>query len=99
MGFRDEDKHSYNLIKLDHHQWWHSFRFSKSITREEASKRFMYLYLCMGAWCIAASLRGVPPVWIFENTHAFMEIAIPWGDGRYVIMISASLPANIQLAC
>ncbi len=30
------------------------------------------------------SYEGCPPVG-FENTHGFMEIAIPWGDGRYVI--------------
>jgi hypothetical protein len=83
-GYWDEDKKSYSIINLDHHQWWYQLPFIEIITQEEAFKRYERP-LDGKSWCVAATATRGTASLDFENTHAFMEVAIPWGDGRYAI--------------
>ncbi|MEM1283656.1 MAG: hypothetical protein AAGG81_08905 [Chlamydiota bacterium] len=83
-GYWDDDNKEHQLIDLNHHQWWHQLPILEIISQEEALKRYE-IRLDGTTWCVAASATRGTASLDFENTHAFLEIAIPWGDGRYAV--------------
>lgn len=83
-GYWDDEKKTYQIIDLSHHLWWHQLPILEIITQDEALRRYEQR-LDGTAWCVAASATRGTASLDFENTHAFLEIAIPWGDGRYAI--------------
>ncbi len=83
-GYWSEDKQDYELIDLAHHQWWKQLPVFEIITQDEAFERYQKR-LDGKEWCVSATATRGTASLDYENTHAFCEVAIPWGDGRYAI--------------
>ena len=83
-GYWSETEKKYIPIDLSHHQWWKQLPLFEIITQEEALIRYEKK-LNGEEWCVSATATRGTPTLDYENTHAFFEIAIPCGDGRYSI--------------
>lgn len=83
-GYWSETEKQYIPIDLTHHQWWKQLPLFEIITQEEALLRYEKK-LNGEEWCVSATATRGTPTLDYENTHAFFEIAIPCGDGRYSI--------------
>lgn len=83
-GFFDKELNGHRLIDFNHNQWWKQLPLVEIISEQEASSRYEKS-LDGVSWCVSATATRGTATLDFENTHAFLEIAIPWGDGRYAI--------------
>lgn len=75
----------YDLINFSHPEWWWLLPNFEVIERREVEERYE-VELKEGQWCAAATATSLSKTLDYENTHAFLEIAIPLGDGRYNIL-------------
>lgn len=75
-GFWDALEKEYSVINLHQNNWWKQLPVIEIISREEASKRYEQ-NLDGKNWCVAATATRSSPTLDYENTHAFLEIAIP----------------------
>lgn len=75
-------KSSWDEIDLTHNEWWHQLPLTELISKEQAFERYGQRYDST-QWIVAATATRGSSSLDYENTHAFFEIAIPWGDGRY----------------
>ncbi|MEM1282019.1 MAG: hypothetical protein AAGG81_00540, partial [Chlamydiota bacterium] len=83
-GFWSADKNAFETIDLNHRQWWQQLPVFEVISRESAQQRYRQS-LDGQSWCLATSATRGSASLDYENTHAFLEVAVPFGDGRYAI--------------
>jgi hypothetical protein len=83
-AFWNADKCDYQTVDLSHRQWWKQLPIFEVITKNEAEKRYNKV-IDGTSWCVAASATRGSATLDFENTHALLEIAIPFADGRYAV--------------
>jgi len=83
-GFWNAGKGEYELVDLSHAQWWHQLPLFELVGKEELNKRYN-TELDGKQWCAAATATRSARNLNYEGTHAFFELAVPWGDGRYAI--------------
>jgi len=84
-GFWDDQEKHYHFVDFTHNEWWHQLPVFEIITQDAALKRYGKR-LDGKQWLVAATATRGSRSLDYENTHAFCEVAIPWGDGRYAIM-------------
>ncbi|CRX38055.1 hypothetical protein [Estrella lausannensis] len=78
-------RQDYDLINISHPKWWLLLPTFEIISRREAEERYE-VELKDGQWCAAATATSLTKTLDYENTHAFLELAIPMGDGNYNIV-------------
>ncbi len=84
LGWWDATMQEYRVIDVDQPGWWKYLPKFNVVSLAEAQK--MYGYHIDGViWNVAATASRSSPSLDFEKTHAFLEVAIPLGDGRYSI--------------
>lgn len=83
-GFWDDLKKEYSVIDLNQEYWWKQLPSIEIISKEEASQRYEQ-NLNGKNWCVAATATRGSPSLDYENTHAFLELAIPDENGSYNI--------------
>ncbi|MEC7839500.1 MAG: hypothetical protein VX777_05635 [Chlamydiota bacterium] len=90
-------KEEYDLIDFSHLHWWKQLPIFEIITQDEAFLRYNKRLDGL-EWCVSATATRGTASLDYENTHAFMEVAIPLGDGRYAIYdfgkFAFKFPAN-----
>jgi len=80
----DPDKKCYVEIDLERQNWWEAFPLLEEISLEEAKACYgSYLDGVLWNFSIRASrhFRNLN----FDRSHAYLEVAIPKGNGRYAI--------------
>lgn len=84
LGYWDDNEQKYIKIELDHPNWWEQLPFFEVLSSQQVKLR--YGWAVNGAnWIAAASAtRGLASL-SYEQTHAFLELAIPLGKGMYGI--------------
>ena len=75
---------TYDLIDLNNKQWWNQLPHLETINLEEASIRYG-VELDGVKWVLSATATRGTKTLDFENTHAFLQIAIPRGHREYQI--------------
>lgn len=84
LGYWDEDVQDYVRVDLNKSEWWKQLPIFETLTLNQV--RMRYGWPANGSnWIAAASAtRGLANL-SYEKTHAFLEIAIPLGCGKYGI--------------
>lgn len=76
LGWWDANKQQYHQINLENPFWWNQLPLLEKITPAQASKR--YTLPADGIkWIVGAKATRGSPTLDYEQTHAFMELAIP----------------------
>lgn len=83
-GHWDADSQSFIKIDLNHAQWWEQLPVFEICTQTELMERYKKA-LNGDEWVVAATATRGSRTLDYENTHAFLEVAIPWGEGRFAI--------------
>lgn len=83
-GYWNDSEKKYCTIDLSHNHWWYQLPNIEIASAEEMTKRYGET-LDGKSWCVSATATRGSQTLDYENTHAFLEVAIPWGDGRYAI--------------
>lgn len=83
-GFWNAQTNDFEVINLNHHQWWQQLPTFEVISKASAEERYKKI-LDGKVWVVAATATRGSATLDFENTHAFLELAVPFGDGRYAI--------------
>lgn len=78
-------KRVHEPINLSHQNWWWLLPTFEIASRMEVENRYG-IGLGVNNWCVSASATSLTKTLDYENTHAFMEIAIPLGNGSYNIL-------------
>jgi len=76
---------THERINLHNPSWWWLLPILETATKQEIENRYG-IALAKGEWCVSATATSLSKTLDYENTHAFMEIAIPHGDGKYHIL-------------
>lgn len=84
LGWWDAVMREYRVIDVDQPGWWRYLPRFTIISLEEAQKTYGY-HLDGNIWNVAATASRGNASLDFEKTHAFLEVAIPIGDGNYSI--------------
>lgn len=72
-------------INLSHPQWWTLLPTFEIVTQSEVDNRYG-IHVAKNQWCVAATATSLTKTLDYENTHAFLEIAIPLGNGFFNIL-------------
>lgn len=83
-GYYDAMKKRIIPIDLTHLYWWEELPYFEILDKKEAEERFG-IHLNGTCWCALASATRLAPRLDYENTHAFLEVAIPRGDTSYAV--------------
>lgn len=84
LGFWDEESKSYTKVDLEKPEWWKQLPFFEVLTLKQVKMRYGWS-VNGSTWIAAASAtRGLASL-SYEQTHAFLELAIPIGKGLYGI--------------
>lgn len=97
LGHWDAAKKKYQSINLNRRDWWRELPLGEIITLKQARKRYGW-HLDGYRWNMAASASRGRPTLDYEETHAYLEIAIPLSKGRYAIYdfgkVATFFPSN-----
>lgn len=84
LGFWDALQHSYIKVDLEKPEWWKQLPLFEVLTLKQVKMRYGWS-VNGSTWIAAASAtRGLASL-SYEQTHAFLELAIPIGKGLYGI--------------
>jgi len=84
LGWWDETLQDYMLADLIQDEWWNELPNFETITKVEAEERYE-IALEPEQWVVSAhATRGLINL-SYEETHAFVQIAIPTGENTYQI--------------
>lgn len=84
LGYWDANNRKYQLIDMNRDDWWKQLPVFEILNKEEAIQRYGK-HINGYNWNAAATASRGSPSLDFENTHAYLELAIPIGNGNYVI--------------
>ncbi|KAF3362368.1 hypothetical protein PHSC3_001078 [Chlamydiales bacterium STE3] len=82
LGYWDELKQKYVQIGLDSPDWWRQLPLFAILSEDQIKLRYGWTVKCREWIAAAAATRGAPSL-SYEQTHAFLELAIPLGKGLY----------------
>lgn len=83
-GHWDDVTKSYSTIDLNHHQWWKQLPILEVVEVSELQQRYQKP-IQSNKWYVASTATRGTASLDFMQTHAFIEIAIPWGEGQFAI--------------
>jgi hypothetical protein len=84
LGYWNDEIKEYIPINLDLPEWWKQLPILETL--EKGAVRQRYGFAADGKhWIAAASATRGSLTLDYENSHAFLEVAIPMHDGRYAI--------------
>lgn len=75
---------SYRMVDSRQEAWWLQMPFLELLDRKKVAKRYL-VEVRTGQWVAAATATRGRPCLDFEETHAFLELAIPVGRDLYAI--------------
>jgi hypothetical protein len=84
LGYWDADQQTYVQIDLDQAGWWRQLPLLEVLTLQEARERY-HQNLDGICWNMAACASRGSATLDFDKTHAYLEVAIPIGEGKYSI--------------
>lgn len=83
-GYYDADQDKIVEIDLEEQEWWKQLPLFEVVSKEQAQMRYGW-HLDGVNWNAAATASRGSPSLNYEESHAYLELAIPLGDGRYAI--------------
>lgn len=85
LGWWDPSKNDYERIDLSSHDWWKRLPVLEILDKEKVEKKYQ-VSLDNNEW--VASLVGTRsyPIINLEESHGYMEVAIPKDNGTYQIV-------------
>lgn len=97
-GYYDADQNKIIEIDLEDREWWKQLPLFEVLSKEQAQMRYGW-HLNGINWNAAATASRGSPSLNYEESHAYLELAIPLGDdGRYAIYdfgkLAYKYPAN-----
>lgn len=99
MGWYDADQNRYHVVDVKKPGWWKRLPVFEVISLETARERFGN-HVNGKNWNIAAAASRGSATLDYENTHAYLDIAIPVGNGNYAIYdfgkIANEFPTNMK---
>ncbi len=78
LGYWDEEERQYQRIDLNKHNWWENLPAFEILSVQEVEARYSTQLKGL-PWIVAASATREFLNLNLENTHAFLEVAIPQG--------------------
>lgn len=84
FGFWDCEKQDYQRINLNQKEWWNQLPIFEVLSKEIAQHKYGW-HLDGKTWNIAATASRGSPTLDFDQTHAYLEVAIPLKSGHYAI--------------
>lgn len=84
LGWWDATVRDYRVIDVEHAGWWKFLPRLEEITLAEAKERYGR-HLDGSIWNVAATASRGRASLDFEKTHAYIELAVPVGGGKYAI--------------
>lgn len=84
LGWWDAAARDYRVIDVDQPGWWKYLPRLQVLTLEQA-KELYGPHMDGQTWNVAATASRSSPSLDFEKTHAYIELAIPMGNGSYAI--------------
>ncbi len=84
LGWWDTMEKRFHQIDLGQKKWWDQLPKFEGLSLQQARKRYGW-HLNGKNWNVAASATRGTPTLDFDQTHAFIEVAIPREDGSYGI--------------
>jgi hypothetical protein len=84
LGWWNAEFHRYERVDLTHKNWWEQLPFFEILTLNEMKARYGS-YVDGVMWIAAARASRGSPTLDFEQTHAFLEVAIPMHKGHYAL--------------
>lgn len=84
LGWWDATARDYRVIDVDQPGWWKHLPSLQVLTIEQARERYG-IHIDGVNWNVAAAASRSQPSLDFEKTHAYIELAIPMGNGSYAI--------------
>lgn len=83
-GWWDEDLQDYHLVDVNQPDWWKALPAFEVISLKCAKEKFGP-HLDGRQWNLAMMSRRARANLDFEESHAYLNLAIPQGDGKYAI--------------
>lgn len=98
LGWWNADKNAHEIIDMAKPGWWKQLPLFEIITRQEAKNRYGR-HMDGITWNAAASAtRGTASLDV-DQTHAFLEVAVPLNNGNYAIYdfgkFAIQFPSNL----
>lgn len=84
LGKWNDEKKNYELVDITQSSWWKQLPFVEVLTLNEAEERYGYR-LDGTHWNIAATATRLKKNLDYNGSHAFFELAMPLGDGKYAV--------------
>ncbi len=84
LGYWDVEKGDYVRVDLGNRRWWEQMPIFELLTRRQIWQRYR-VALKPHQWVAAACATRGKPNLDYEETHAYLEIAIPRGRGVYAL--------------
>lgn len=98
LAFFHAGENRYVKVDVEDREWWKQLPHFEVLTRRQLMKRYQ-IELQPSAWVASSTATRNTQSLDFMNTHAFLEMAIPLGDGTYAIYdfgkLSFEYPANM----
>ena len=93
MGWRDAKAKSYHQIDLTQNEWWKQLSPLETLTQDQITER--YAKPCDGKeWYFTANSSRSRKELAPAGFHAYLEVAIPNGDGNYTIYYFGKYPTR-----
>lgn len=84
LGYWSEEIKDHITIDVNAPEWWKQLPILESLEKNAVRQR--YGFAADGKhWIVAATATRGTPTLDYDNSHAFLEVAIPLQDGRYGI--------------
>lgn len=84
LGYFDVEQNSYVQVDVSKDAWWEWMPALEILTKRQVVKRY-HVDLNNGDFIAAETATRGRPNLDYEETHAFLEVAIPRADGKYLI--------------
>lgn len=101
LGWWNADKKAYEVVPLVKRSWWRLLPIFETLSKKEAQARYG-VRLDGRHWNVAATATRGSASLDYDNSHAYLEMAIPMRNGHYAIYdfgkTATQLPATF-LAC
>ncbi len=84
LGHWDAQNEQYQVIDMEQAAWWEQLPAFETLTLQEARRRYGQ-HMDGYTWNVAATASRGSATLDYEQTHAYLDLAIPLGRGRYAI--------------
>lgn len=106
LGWWNADKNDYEIVPLMKRDWWHLLPIFETISKKEARARYG-THLDGRHWNAAATATRGSATLDYDQSHAYLEMAIPMRNGHYAIYdfgksatkLPATFLASVAMFC